>query len=224
MFETPDDKIYTEYETLENLIDNMGVEREDVNENIVDHFPENTETDDFEDKEIEDFEETEDFEEVQQLDDYIPVVKKIDEKKARLEAKFLTETNDKLHAFICGLIAGEDTEDFEAEDDEKEDIQEAIYQWRKDAETHMPEWLQAVAFITVVYTPIYTRAFKTRKLKKENEALENELDAKDKEISELHKLISEINEREKRRLEREAEETDFQEIEQKKEVENEKES
>lgn len=224
MFDIEVEPKYTTYDSLGELIDKMSEPREDVNENVVNHFPENTETDDFGDRDFDDTDELDETEEIEEievispLDEHISVVKRVDEKKARAEAKFLAHTNDKLHAFVCGIIADEDSHDFEAEDDEVKDIEDAIFQWRRDAETHMPEWLQAIAFITVVYTPIYTRAFRTRKLKKQNEALENELNEKNREIEEMRELISQINEREKKRM-KEAESIDFEEV---KETKNDK--
>lgn len=187
---------YTSYQGLDFLLDELGKKREDVNERASINSPFSqyvvVEDDDFEiieetqDDELKILERTE----VDDLElEHTPVIKIFDEKKARAEAKFFTNTNDKLHAFICGLISGQDSDEYEADDDELKDIQDAIFEWRKDSETHMPEWMQALAFIAVIYMPIYRRAFKDRKLAKQNKLLEIELEARNNELDELKEQI-----------------------------------
>lgn len=177
---------YTEYKSIEDLFTELEKEREDVSENI-----EVNNNDDFFEDEIENIEtETEQPENILQTEIEKPKLSiKVQQAKARAESRFLATSNDKLHSFICSIIADDEIDNYKADDDELKEIEEAFFNWRKDSETHLPEWMQALSFITVVYTPLYIRAIKTRKLQKQNEKLKSENEKQLLELSELRKIL-----------------------------------
>lgn len=190
MFDTeivePKNENYTEYKSIEDLFSELEKDREDVSENI----EVSTNDDVFED-EIENIEtETEQPENILQTEiEKSKLSLKVQQAKARAESRFLATSNDKLHSFICSIIADDEIENYKADADELKEIEDALFNWRKDSETHLPEWLQALSFITVVYTPLYIRAIKTRKLQKQNEKLQSENEKQLQELSELRKIL-----------------------------------
>lgn len=189
MFDTeiePKNENYTEYKSIEDLFTELEKEREDVSENI-----EVNNNDDFFEDEIENIEtETEQPENILQTEIEKPKLSiKVQQAKARAESRFLATSNDKLHSFICSIIADDEIDNYKADADELKEIEEAFFNWRKDSETHLPEWMQALSFITVVYTPLYIRAIKTRKLQKQNEKLKSENEKQLRELSELRKIL-----------------------------------
>lgn len=189
MFDTeiePKNENYTEYKSIEDLFTELEKEREDVSENI-----EVNNNDDFFEDEIENIEtETEQPENILQTEiEKSKLSLKVQQAKARAESRFLATSNDKLHSFICSIIADDEIDNYKAEEDELKEIEEAFFNWRKDSETHLPEWMQALSFITVVYTPLYIRAIKTRKLQKQNEKLLSENEKQLQELSELRKIL-----------------------------------
>lgn len=189
MFDTEIETVnenYTEYKSIEDLFSELSKDRENVSENV-----EINNNDDVFEDEIEEIQtETEQPENILQTEIEKPKLSiKVQQAKARAESRFLATSNDKLHSFICSLIADEDVEDYKADADELKEIEDAFFNWRKDSETHLPEWLQALSFITVVYSPLYMRAFKNRKLKKQNEKLKTENEKQLQELSKLREIL-----------------------------------
>lgn len=95
-------------------------------------------------------------------------------KLAKGEAKILTRVNDSLNSFICSLIADDDPDKFKANKTDLKDIEDVIYDFRKESDKHLPAWLQIALFIGATYGPLYKSAFDMRKLNKRNAILEAE--------------------------------------------------
>ena len=89
------------------------------------------------------------------------------EKRARWEARFLANNNDKLHAFICSIIAmDEDMEDYKCTAEEIKDLENEIFEMRKDSTSHLPPWIGVLIGMLLMYGPKYKDALQDRRANK----------------------------------------------------------
>jgi len=178
----PDNNTYSNYDDLDTLISNMKVDREDVNEGkpkpLDDGYTKPLHPEDEASLSL-------------PLGDApnIPKISVITEKKAQFEAHFLAKNNDRLQSMLCSMIADDDPENYEAEDDEVDEIASYIYEWRKDSQEPLPLWLEIAAAIALIYGPKYNQAFKFRKAKKQLVIMETK---NDELLIELMKLRDNI--------------------------------
>ncbi len=167
----PDNQNFTNYQSVEDMLQYMSSDRE-----VVDTSKSEIPDDDF----IEDVSESLEFEDDKKSEvevvaqKEIVVDRSVRLKMARSEARFLAKTNDSLHSFFCGLIADDESDKFSAENEDLKEIENLIFDMRKDSDKHLPPWIQVLGYISVVYGPMYKDAIGLRKIKKINAKLEAE--------------------------------------------------
>jgi hypothetical protein len=96
-----------------------------------------------------------------------PEEKGLREKQARWEAHFLAKNNDTLQAFLCSIIAlDEDSDYYKADKEDVLDLENQIFEMRKDAATHLPPWVGIVIGMLLMYGPKYKEAIHERRINK----------------------------------------------------------
>lgn len=182
-YSTPPAPSFIDYsKSVDQLIDEMQIEREDVNDG---KNSDNAEI----------IDEPGMYNGLNDSDKNTPEIKSADESKnidlseAKLEAFFITHTIDKLNGLICGGISKEPPENFFADDAEFKTIQEYFYQYRKNSSKPLPLWLQLSVSLGTIYGPKYIQAFQVRKMKSRQSELEMENQTLRDEIEDIRKQI-----------------------------------
>lgn len=182
------------HKSVEELIDEMQIDREDVNAGksteeaeIIDE-PGMYTGHDIEDDDVSD----------DASAGASPIkTTKIDLSEASLEAHFLAQTVDKLNALICGGISKELPENFYADKAEFKTIEKYFLQYRKDATKKLPLWLQLSITLGTIYGPKYVQAFQVRKMKARQSELESENEDLRTQILEIRELLQNIGNEQK---------------------------
>lgn len=106
-------------------------------------------------------------EEIEEVDENKPTIAKVSKVAKTKASQFLVSGGDKAIAFLCDMISDNDGEEnFNADEDEKRELQEYVTMLLPDDKDVIPPWLMLVVTAGLIYGPKFRDAFKLKKYKK----------------------------------------------------------
>jgi len=176
---TNDSDSATTYQSVDELLDEMGIERENVNDgkpvDIAEPPPDAPEL-------IPD--DTSPFE-TDTVNQILKEPSRLQDRKARFESDWIARNTNRVNKFICSLIADDDATDFGIDKEDLKEISDILYEWRRISQEPLPLWLELVVTFLLVFAPKWKLAFGVRKLKKQIQEQSAEIERLKKEQKEL---------------------------------------
>lgn len=106
-------------------------------------------------------------EEIQEVEPDKPTITKVSRVAKTKASQFIVSGGDKAIAFLCDMISDNDGEEnFNADEDEKRELQEYVAMLLPDDKEVIPPWLMLVVTAGLIYGPKFKDAFKLKKYKK----------------------------------------------------------